>query len=342
MRKPAILALSAAVTMALTTLAGGAAQAQARTGAASATASAASPVRYAWLKSCHKKDDYHPCGSWHLLLRNGRDVVLKDAQVFPRTAKGKIDKHADAPLSISGDGRHVSYFRKKDGRLVVRDLTTNKVRTLPRSVSKLPKGIGMGDLSMSLSRDGGLIAIEYYDGDDKIPSLLVDVRTGKVRKIRADESILGFSPDGTHLLASRGTAENTSRFSVYDQDGRQTNSQVVPQVVANNSPTALADDGSTVAVLITTSSGGKRLRLYDLSNDTVGEAVNVRVPKKEFAKRLEWTADGGLKLWETLDSREGDIDRVVVRSLDPATGATATLDSFKVKSSLWNWWLPGE
>ncbi|GIH62526.1 hypothetical protein [Microbispora siamensis] len=343
MRKPAILALSAAATMALTTLAG-AAQAQARTGAASATASSsASTVRYAWLKGCSKKDDYFPCGSWHLALGNGRDSVFKDAQVFPRTAKGKIDKGSFAPLSVSGDGRQVSYWRKKDGLLVVRDVTTNKVRVLPRAVSKLPKGLGMGDLATSLSRDGGLLTIDYYDSDDKIPSLIVNVRTGKVRTIPADSAVVGFSPDGKHVLVSRGTAENTSRFSVYDQDGRRTNTQVVPQVVANNSPMALADDGSSVAVLITTSSGGQRLRVYDLSADTVGDAVDVRVPKNESAKRLEWTSDGGLKLWETLDSvKTGETYRVVVHGLDTGTGATTKLDSFTVKSSLWTWCLPGE
>jgi len=342
MRPPAILALSAAATIALIPLTG-AAQADARTGAATTASSSAPAIRYAWLKGCSEKNDYYPCGSWHLTLADGRDSVLEDAQVFPRTAKGKIDKSSNAALSVSGDGRHVSYFRKKDGMLVVRDVTTNKVRTLPRSVSKLPKGIGMGDLVTTLSRDGGMLTVDYYDDDDKLPSLLVDVRTGEVRKIRADESIVGFSPDGTHLLVSRVTSENTTQFIVYDQDGRRTNTQVVPQVVANNSPMALADDGSTVAVLITTSSGGQRLRLYDLASDTVGEAVDVRAPKKESPKRLEWTSDGRLKLWETLDSaKTGETYRVVVRSLDAGSGATTTLDSFKVKSGLWTWWVPGE
>ncbi|MEU6424878.1 hypothetical protein ABZ860_03195 [Microbispora sp. NPDC046973] len=350
MRKPAILALSAAATMALTALAG-AAQAQAQAGAASTKAStpasatassSASTVRYAWLKSCSKKDDAFPCGLWHLALGNGRDSVLKDAQVFPRTAKGKIDKGSYAPLSVSGDGRRVSYWRKKDGLLVVRDVTTNKVRVLPRAVSKLPKGIGMGDLGTSLSRDGGLLTMDYYD-DEKLPSLVVNVRTGRVRTIPAEAAVVGFSPDGKHVLVSQGTAENTTRFSVYDQDGRRTNTQIVPQVVANNSPMALADDGSSVAVLISTTSGKQRLRVYDLSDDTVGEAVEVRVPKNESAKRLEWTPDGGLRLWETLDSaKTGETYRVVVRGLDSGTGATTTLDSFRVKSSLWTWWLPGE
>ncbi|TQS27809.1 hypothetical protein [Microbispora sp. KK1-11] len=345
MRKPAILALPAAATMALTTLAG-AAQAEARTGGASVTATAsssASTVRYAWLKSCKKKDGYLPCGSWRLALGNGRDSALTDAQVFPRTAKGKIDKQSYTPLSVSGDGRQVSYFRKKDGMLVVRDVTTNKVRALPRSVSKLPKGIGMGDLATSLSRDGGLLTIDYYDEDGKVPSLVVNVRTGKVRKIPADAAVAGFSPDGKHVLVSRGTAENTTQLSVYDEDGRRTNTQVVPQVVANNSPIALADDGSSVAVLITTTSAKQRVRVYDLSDDTVSDAVDVRLPKNESAKRLEWTPDGGLKLWETLDwTKTGETYRVVVRTLDIGTGATATLDSFRVKSSVWAWWLPGE
>lgn len=346
MRKPAILALSAAATMTLTALAG-AGPAEARTGAASATAtssaSSASTVRYAWLKSCHKKDDYFPCGSWNLTLGNGRTTALKDAQVYPRGANGKIDKQATAPLSISADGRHVSYWRKKDSRLVVRDLTTNKVRTLPRSLSKPPKGVGVGDLGVSLSRDGGLLTLDYYDDDSKLPSLLVDVRTGKTHRIRADAAVLGFSPDGEYLLVSRTTSENTTEFSVYDTDGRRANIRVVPQVVANNSPTALADDGSSVAALITTTSGKQRLRVYDLADDRVGEAVDVRVPKKESVRRLEWTPDGGLKLWETLDSaKTGETYRVVARSLDPDSGATRELDSFPVKSNLWTWWLPGE
>ncbi|WP_067179867.1 hypothetical protein [Microtetraspora niveoalba] len=348
-RKPAILAAAVAAT--ISALAAPAASAQARTGAGAATetrtgaASAGkAEIRYAWVKSCpQKKRDYDvPCGPWKLVMRDGSTRTLGDARVHPRTSDGKVDKELTAPLSVSGDGRHVAYFRESDGKLVVRDVAANRVRVLPGAAARPPKGIGMNDVDITISDDGGRVVLDYEDARMKLSTLLVDLGTGKISKVSPKLSIQGFSHDGGHILATRYTGENTTELSVLDENGATTGRRVVPQVIANNMPQALADDGNTVAVLITTSSGRQRLRVYDLDADNVGAAVDVKVPKNESPHDLAWDDSGALTLWELRSDNDGNTTGAVRRSLDPASGATRTLDAFKVGGKIYVWWLPGE
>ncbi|MEZ0071460.1 hypothetical protein [Planotetraspora sp. GP83] len=345
MKKLAILALAAAATTAFA----GAGQAEARTGAASATTKTATAtgaskaqVRYAWVKSCRKKDYTVPCGPWTLSLRNGKTLPLTDARVFPVTYEGKGDKESSTSIAVSGNGRKVAYFRKSDGKLVVRDLASGKVNALPGKAARLPKGVGMGDLDIFLSPAGDAAVIDYFDQDAKAPSLIVDLKSGKIRKLAAHSVVQGFSPDGTRVLVTDATAENTTEFAVYDEIGHKTNSQIVPQVVANNTPIALGDDGTSVALIITTPAGKQRLRVYDLASDTVGDAVNVKVPASETANRLEWASDDSLTIWELLNDSNGNAVGATARHLDPSSGSTSKIDSFKIKSKAWAWWLPGE
>jgi hypothetical protein len=333
MKRLAILAIAAAALVVPATMA------EAKTGA---TSDANGQVRYSWLKSCPKKDYTIPCGAWNLALNSGKNLVLKDAMVHPLTADGKVDKEGATTFAISGNGKVVSYFRKSDHKLVVRNVATGKVHVLPGKAAALPKGLGMTDLDTILSDDGTKVLIDYYDAAGTRPSLVVDLASGTTRKLRADSAAQGFSPDGKLILVSRFTDENTTEFSVYDESGTKVNSQVVPQIVANNSPIALSDDGTTVGVLITSPKGKQRLRLYDLASDTVGDAIDVSVPKTEGAHRLFFDSAGNLTLWELRGDKAGNVVGAAERRVDQSTGATTVIDSFKIKSTAWTWWLPGE
>ncbi|MFF5210392.1 hypothetical protein [Streptosporangium sp. NPDC000396] len=307
---------------------------EAKTGAASDDS-----VRYAWLKSCPKKDYTIPCGDWTLTMRSGKTIKLTDARVFPKKANGKVDKETSTSLSVSGDGRFVSYLR--GDKLVVRDVNSGKVRPLPGKAASLPKRLAQGALHTLFSPDGSIIVIDYYDENDKLPTLVVNLKTGKTIKLSSKNNVMSFSPDGEHLLTTRATDDNTTVFAVFDAEGHETASQVVPQIVSNNAPIALADDGSTVALIVTGGSNKARLRTYDLSSDTVSDAVPLSVPKDEGPQQLDWDPAGTLTLWTNREGSKGDIASIVKRTVNAETGATHKLDSFRVKNEPWTWSLPG-
>ncbi|GLW99569.1 hypothetical protein [Microtetraspora sp. NBRC 16547] len=335
-RKLAILAAAVAATtsaLAIPTMA------EAKTGAASA---ANAQIRYVWVKSCGEKDYTVPCGSWNFVTRDGKTRTLGDARVYAVNARGKVDKESLAALAISDDGEKVAYFRKSDNKLVIRDLATNRVRALPGTASRLPKGLGMSDLVTTLSPDGSSLLIDYQDENDKLPSLLVNMATGKIAKLRTDLYLQGFSPDSRHVLASRYTRENTTELRVLDENGATTGRKVVPQVIANNTPQALANDGNTVAVMINMTGGKQRLRVYDLESDSVGDAVNVNVPKNETPQQLRWDDSGNLTVWEMRSDKDGNTNGLVRRTLDPTSGGTTKTDSFPLTAKVYMWWVPGE
>lgn len=329
----AALALAAAAATAVTMIV---TPAEAKTGAASDDS-----VRYAWIKSCAKKDDRIPCGKWALTLRSGKSVKLADARIHPRQANGKVDREISTMFAISGNGRFVNYFR--GDKLVVRDVNSGKVRPLPGKAATLPKGIGQNDLDTMFSPDGSIVVVDYFDSAEKLPSLVANLKTGKTIKLPSKNNVLSFSPDGQHMLTGRFTDDNITEFAVFDADGRQTASQIVPQIVSNNSPIALADDGSTVALIITGTSNKPRLRTYDLTSDTVSEAIRLGIPKNENAQRLYWDPTGTLTLWTGRDSGdENNATSAVKRTVNAETGSTRKLDSFKIRNGPWTWWLPGE
>ncbi|MFD1936933.1 MULTISPECIES: TolB family protein [Nonomuraea] len=309
-----------------------------------AQAAAKTEVRYGWVGACAKKDYSVPCGPWHLALSGGKDVQLKDAVVYPTAAGGKIDKESSAPISISGDGRFVGYFRASDRTFVVRDMASGSVKVLPGKAAVAPKNVGMLNVDPTFSPDGRRVVMDYYDDDAKLPSLLVDLKTDAVHRIPGNETVQGFSPDGSHLLTTRGTDDNTTELAVYDESGTEVQSRVVPQVVANNAPIGLADDGVTVGLVIVSpqTNGKTRLRTYDLSTDAVSDAVTLRLPKGESPTKLVWNTSGDVTLWTLQSDAEGNTSKAVRRSLNAETGATAVRDSFRIKSGIWTWWLPGD
>lgn len=308
---------------------------------AQATAQGTKEIRYAWLSGCPKKDYTVPCGSWTLSLRDGSNITLKDAIVHPTDATGTVDKESSTPIAISGNGRFISYFRKSDKRLVVRDVTKGSVKALP----KLPRGLGMGDIDTAFANDGSKIFIDYFDADSTRKSVVVDLRTQTIIRIPGAELAQGFSPDGTYLLTTRTTPDNTTEFAVYDESGTEVQSRVVPQIVSNNAPIALAGDGQTVGLVLTgpQPTSKARLRTYDLSTDAVSDAVPLGYPSaKEFPSRLVWDSTDALTLWTYKSTPAGEPNAAVKRQVNAGTGATSRLDSFRIRSGIWTWWLPGD
>ncbi|MBB4698857.1 hypothetical protein [Sphaerisporangium siamense] len=275
-------------------------------------------------------------------MRSGKTVAVRDATVFPVGANGKADKEAAAPFTVSADGARILYFRKSDRKLVWRAATGGRAHSLPGATARVPKGIGMGDVDATLSPDGGVVVLDYLDDNERLPTLVVDLADGHVARVPGSDAVHGFSPDGRRLLVSRQTSDNTTEFAVYDADGAQAESREVPQVVSNNAPVALADDGVTVAVVIVPSEGRPRLRQYDLSTDAVSPAVDLPITAQDAPYQIFWNDAGKLTLWHMRTKSDGTVSRVTASVVDPATGGLRKIDSFKGPSRVWNWWLPGE
>ncbi|RCG31561.1 hypothetical protein DQ384_08265 [Sphaerisporangium album] len=348
MRTIALLAVAVCVTAAGVT-----GPAEATTGAVSASGkiaagtgaatAAAATVRYAWLAGCPKpKEDYEvPCGDWKLTLRSGKTVKVGEATVFPRGAGGKADKETNAPFAVSGDGTRLLYFRKSDRKLVWKNVAGGASHSLPGRAARVPKGLGMGDVDPTFSPGGDVVVLDYSDSDGKMATLIVRLTDGHIARLPGYLAVEGFSPDGRRILASRFTEENTTEYAVYDTDGAEAESRVVPQVVSNNAPVALADDGVTVGVVIA-QSGKPRLRQYDLSTDSVSPAIEIPLTSQDSPYRISWDNSGKLTLWYLTSKKDGTVTRASASTVDPSTGALKKIDSFKVPVKTWNWWLPGD
>lgn len=324
--------------------------AEAYTGAASAAehakktraANSSSAVRYAWLVGCKKKEYTVPCGPWRLSLRNGNTAKVTDAVVFPTMANGRVGKESNAPLAVSGDGTRIVYFRKSDHKLVWKNTSGGKAHSLPGKAAKAPKGIGMDEIRPTLSPDGEILVIDYLDASGKRPTLAIDLVNGDIARLPGRNDVQGFGPDGRRVLMSRTTDDNTTEFVVYDTDGHKAESREVPQIVSNNSPVALADDGVTIGLVIVPGKGRPRLRVYDLSTDTVSPAVDLKMPAKESPYRIHWDDSGKITLWSLRSNKDAVITRATASTVDPSTGGLKKIDSFAMRPDVWTWWLPGE
>ncbi|WP_248961901.1 hypothetical protein [Sphaerisporangium perillae] len=341
-RTLALLAMAAAVTATALTSPAEAFTGVASTTKASKATKSSEAARYAAVSGCTKHGYSVPCGPWRVTLRNGKTVTLSDATVYPRTDHGKVDKESAAPFAISGDGTRVVYFRKSDRKLVWQDLPTGRAHSLPGASAKVPKGVGMSDVDPTLSPDGDAVLIDYNDESGKLATLVVHLGSGEVAKLPGGDTVQGFSPDGRRILLSHFTGDNTTELAVYDTDGGEGESREVPQVVSNNSPIALADDGVTVAVVISPTSGKPRLRQYDLSTDAVSPAIDIDVPAAESPYRIDWDDSGKLTLWHLRSNDNDTVTRATASRIDPSNGDLKKVDSFKVRTNAWTWWLPGE
>ncbi|WP_062431125.1 hypothetical protein [Herbidospora daliensis] len=307
--------------------------------AEASTGAASSPARYVWLKSCPKAGYTVPCGDWMVYRRDGTMTRIPDAQVHQVKASGGVDGESSLQPALSGDGRRVAYFTASTKKLVVRDLVSGKVYPVRGAAAKPPKGLLINDLDTLLSYDGKQLAIDYVQG--KEPTKVVDVASGSFYTLPADVALQGFSGDGSKVMVTESSDQNTTIFSSYDADG-ELNSQEVPQVVDDNYPLALSDDGRSIAVFIEGRQAA--VRFYDLSSDSVGPPVKVTMPKGEKANRMAWQTSGRLLLSTYRINTNGDVLGGGLRTVDVETGELKKVDTWSLqsRSNLWIWWLPGE
>nr|WP_062338405.1 hypothetical protein [Herbidospora sakaeratensis] len=305
--------------------------------AEASTGAASSPARYVWLKSCPKAGYTVPCGDWMVSRRDGSTTSIPDAQVYQVTASGGVNRETSLQPALSGDGRRVAYFTASTKKLVVRDLVSGKVHPVRGAAAKLPKGLLINDVDTLLSYDGKQLAIDYVQG--KQPTKVVDVASGSYYTLPFDAALQGFSGDGSKVMVTETSDQNTTIFSSYDADG-ELNSQEVPQVVDDNYPLALADDGRSVAVFIEGRQAA--VRTYDLSSDSVGPPVKLTMPKGERANKLVWQTSDRLLLWTYRNNANGDVLGGGLRTIDVDTGKLTKVDTWSLRSNLWIWWLPGE
>lgn len=300
---PPAVVLAAAVAM-FTFGAQGAAQAELKQDHAHADA-----IRYASVKGCATKDGGTvPCGDWRLVTHQGKVVPLKDAQVRSLDKKGRPSAELTAPLSVSGDGTRVAYFRK-DGRVVVRTFN-GSVRAMPKNV--MPPRTAQNLMLLKLSDDGAVLAVSNYMTDQ---TRLYDTASGrKISTLPKGGYFVGFSGDGGEVLT-----DHNAKLGVHDLTGRLLFPRhQLPDEVADTSLDALHADGRTVAGI----RDQREVLLYDLAAHRLVGGKPIKLPKGSQVDELDWTGENQLTLHV---SRKG---RVTVYEHDVKSGALTVRETY--------------
>ncbi|MEV1177511.1 hypothetical protein [Nonomuraea sp. NPDC049784] len=273
-------------------------------------------IRYASIKSCHAKGgEDRPCGDWRLVMHDGEQSVLHDAQGVALDAKGKSVRYSPAPIAVSGNGQRVAYFTKT-GRLAVRTLGGG-VKVFAKDA--LPR-VAQNDVTLLLSDDGGRLAA-IISGEKAASTRVFDTATGaRLGTVPGDRSVLGFSFDGDEVLTSVGGDESVTDLVVYSDTGEQAVRVTPPQVVVSNGPQALSADGRTIASIV---QGAKtQLVLYDLQTDEVTARKKIKLPAGDL-HMVDWTGDTQV----TLHLLTGDNGMTIVQ-IDTETGAVKVRDKY--------------
>jgi hypothetical protein len=278
-------------------------------------------IRYASIKGCTAKDGAQkPCGDWRLVMHNGEQSVLRDAQAVALDTKGR-SSGLPAPIAVSGDGQRVAYFTKH-GRLAV--------RTLGGGVTLLAKNalppVGQDAVTLQLSDDGGRLAATFAT-DKPTDTRVFDTGSGgQLGTVPAEESLMGFSADGGEVLTSADSDDSVTDLVVYGDTGEQLVRGTPPQIVAANGPQALSGDGRTIANIVT----GKKPQLvtYDLAGDQVTGRKRIKLPAGDI-DMIDWTGDTQVTLHLTGGGGSG-ATRMTIVQIDTETGAVKIRDRYSV------------
>jgi Tol biopolymer transport system component len=227
---------------------------------------------------------------------------------------------------VSGDGRTLAYFRKKDNRLVART-PGGRVVAMPQKA--LPRGLGMAELELSLSQDGRYLAVDYYDDGERLPTRIYDVSAAReTGTVPGAASFQGFSGSGDAVLLSRVTDENTTELTTFDVQGSPRYTVVPPQVVSNNTPYGLSPDGRRIA-LFTGTAAKPVLKLYDLQSDRIDDSTPVNLGGKDLPYMVDWTGDTEVTAHISRTRGNGHTSMRVVQ-IDTVSGAVTVRDSYDV------------
>lgn len=279
-------------------------------------------IRYASVKGCTVKDEQRPCGKWRLMMHSGEKGSLPDAETIAREANGKSSVTQVAPIAVSGDGRRVAYFTKS-GRLAVRTMGGG-VQVFAKDA--LPR-VAQYDVTFQLSDDGGRLAVVF--GTSKaVKTRIFDTATGALLgSTPGHQTLLGFSADGGELLTEVSADESVTDLIAYSESGEQLYRATPPQVVASNSPSALAADGRTTANVVM---GGAKsqLVLYDMQTDQVIAKRRVKLPAGDL-HMIDWTGERQVTL-HLVQYPDGKANKMTIVQIDTGTGAVKVRDHYSL------------
>ncbi|MFI7643295.1 hypothetical protein [Nonomuraea sp. NPDC049400] len=210
-----------------------------------------------------------------MVLTRGKVVEVPEAlAVAPKDA---VNDGERAPFLISGDGRHIFYYRKKDGLFVERT-----VHGKERVVAKIT-AYAIGEEWPIVSYDGS-----YVVTGTSGPGLgvLVDLRKRKAMGPPEKTDAWGlarFSPDSKRLLLGG------EQKVVFD---RALRSRL--RLKTRLAPSALAGDYTTSAVLVGKGGKYRKVLLLNLRTGRAGAVVSVKLPRGQYIDDIDFDRSGRL------------------------------------------------
>ncbi|MEU7743329.1 hypothetical protein [Nonomuraea sp. NPDC049158] len=279
-------------------------------------------IRYASVKGCTVKGEQRPCGEWRLMMHSGEKGSLPDAETIAREANGKSSHTQVAPIAVSGNGRRVAYFTKS-GRLAVRTMGGG-VKVFAKDA--LPR-VAQYDVTFQLSDDGGRLATVFAT-NKAVKTRIFDTATGALLgSTPGGQTLLGFSADGGELLTEVSADESVTDLIAYSESGEQLYRATPPQIVAANSPSALAADGRTTANVVM---GGAKsqLVLYDMQSDQIIAKRKVKLPAGDL-NMIDWTGDQQVTL-HLVQYPDGKANKMTIVQIDTETGAVKVRDHYSL------------
>ncbi|MEW9534093.1 TolB family protein [Microbispora sp. NPDC049125] len=256
--------------------------------------------------------DEDPIGPWRLRLRGGRLIRLTDAMFTD-------------PLSwpiLTPHGSQVAYYRKSDGALVVRDLSTGKVRAVPGRFSR--EG-GLCKLS-----PGGRFLVVCGQ-----PYQVVNTITGQTHTLPSGYyGKLSFSPDNKYVLFHRATDPNLVSRDPGITEVFSTETWTV--VYRGTQVGALRMGGSIVAYVDAQFSRPTYIRFWNLATGaSAGSAI--KVPVGETPRALVWDQAGHLDVLTYLENkyRGGLVIRKSGYRWRRANSGMRILDAFRIQATHW-------
>jgi hypothetical protein len=240
-------------------------------------------VRYAGASCLGRNGEYHVCAPWRLVLRSGRVIRLTEARVF-----ATADHKGRAPFGLSPHGSQAAYFRLRDGALLVRDVTSGKVRVVP-GITWSPN-----QPRISLSPAARFIVVQRDFGG---PRQLLDSITGQVvHTLPAGEHPVSFSPDNRYMITARPIAGGVGYSAVVY-------STAIWSVVHRGARAgALGMDGTTIAYIADWNTKHPSIRIVNVVTGAPTRAP-IPIPAGEFPHWAIWDRAGHLDLLTHVTSR---------------------------------------
>lgn len=242
-------------------------------------------------------------GPWRLGLQDGRLIRLDDAVFASYRSEPALTPH----------GSQVAYYRKPDGRWVIRDLTTGKVRRVP--------GRFLSDGAFCQLSPGGRFLVLCGDTYQ-----IVDSYTGQAHKLSGGHGPVSFSPDNAYVLHHYNLdphilSQDFGVTEVYD-------TRTWAVVRHGKRFGALAMGGRVVATM---KDHSMYIQFWDVSTGWPTRRP-VKVPEGETARALMWDRAGNLDVLTEVHRKysKGFVVRERAHRWRRVTDKMRILDTFRI------------